>query len=753
MRAFLCALVILSFGQHATGQGGARSSSQAPDARAAFAHPSPARRARPLWFWNGPLSADKTRRMLEACQASGYSGVGILPARGMTPEFMTPEFLDQYQVAVEHAARLGLKLCLYDEFWFPSGSAGGLLARRYPEALSQRLDMLEREITGPAQFAEDLPAGMFMGAVAMENRSKMRVNLAGGIENGRLSWAVPAGRWKVMIFTCVRDGGDGLVDYLSPEAVSRFIELTYQSYYNKFPTHFGTTIDSAFYDEPAFYHVQGGRAWTPQFNERFRARHNADPVLLYPALWFDIGPETAAARNALFGFRAELYATGFVKTINDWCRAHRIQLTGHVDQEEIRNPVIGLCGDLMRAFEHQDIPGIDQIFQYGRASAAYKIVSSAAYNFDRSLVMTECYGAIDNMPVANLYKEAMDQFAKGINCMVPHAVWYEPEKIIFKPDLSPGAAVYGSELPAYNEYIGRLQQMLQGGRHIADIAVLYPIAGLQAGSWFGPGKPYEGCVDIPEADYMQVGEMLALGVRRDFTFLHPDVMEERCRVDGPVLGLNNATNHEQYRVFVLPGSRCVSVATLRQVKSFYDQGGIVIGTTLLPGKAVEPGRDDEVKSLVAHIFGNLTSPADPAAPERAGLRPHQNERGGKAWFIAQPTPAALKAVLDEALPDGDVVFEQNPTVSGGHLSYIHKWFNGQHLYFCANSSDQPVDCWVRLRGRLILELWDPHTGRIAPVESAHAGGTTGPVTRVRLNLPPVRSVFLVSVTSPTQATD
>ncbi len=34
-------------------------------------------------------------------------------------------------------------------------------------------------------------------------------------------------------------------------------------------------------------------------------------------LWLDIGPETAAARNALFGMRAELYSTGFPKTIND----------------------------------------------------------------------------------------------------------------------------------------------------------------------------------------------------------------------------------------------------------------------------------------------------------------------------------------------------------------------------------------------------------------------------------------------------
>ena len=404
--------------------------------------------------------------------------------------------------------------------------------------------------------------------------------------------------------------------------MNAFITLTYQAYHDAMPDQFGTTIDGAFYDEPAFYHVQGGRAWTDRFNERFIERFKTNPITLYPALWFDIGPDTAAARNALFGMRSELYATGFVKTINDWCAAHHMDLTGHADQEEVVNPVIGTVGDLIKSFKYQSMPGIDQIGAYGRASCAYKVVSSAANNYDRPQVVTECYGAMD-LPLPNLYKEAMDQFAKGINVMVPHAVWYDPAAIVFQPDLSPGAPQYGPELPAYNQYIGRLQRMLQGGRHVADIGVLYPIATLQAGSWFGPGNPYEGCVDIPEADYMQVGEALSLGVRRDFTFVHPEVLEERCAVDGAAITLNNKVNHERWRAFIIPGSRCINIATLRRIKQFYDQGGTVIATTCLPDRAAEFGADAEVRQLVAEIFGDQKAC-------------HRNAKGGKAWFLPSP---------------------------------------------------------------------------------------------------------------------
>lgn len=303
-----------------------------------FRDPPAQWKTRPLWFWNAPPSKGQTDALMERCRDAGYYGFGILPTDKMGVAFMGPAYLDRYQEAVDRAAQLGMKMCLYDEFWFPSGSAGGLLAQKYPEALGKRLDMTAFDATGPQAFEKPIPAGRLMAAIAMHAKELRRINLAGHVRDGRLAWNVPEGDWKIMLFMCVPDGARTLVDYLDAEAVGRFVELTYQAYYGKFPQHFGKTIDSAFYDEPTFHWIQGGRAWTPGFNEKFRRRHGDDPSLLYPCLWMDIGPETAAARNALFGMRAELFAEGFVKTLADWCARHGIELTGHMDQEEMVNP-------------------------------------------------------------------------------------------------------------------------------------------------------------------------------------------------------------------------------------------------------------------------------------------------------------------------------------------------------------------------------------------------------------------------------
>ena len=120
-----------------------------------------------------------------------------------------------------------------------------------------------------------------------------------------------------------------------------------------------------------------------------------------------------------------------------------------------------------------------------------------------------------------------------------------------------------------------------------------------------------------------------------------------------------------------------------------------------------------------------------------------NAKGGKAYFIRSPQAAALKAVLDDALNVYDVAFEQDVLVRNGNLSYIHKVVEGRDVYFVGNSSDDAVDTFIRLRGKQRLESWDPHTGRISACESTAIVESGCEITRVRLQLAPVHSLFLV----------
>lgn len=706
----------------------------AETARSDFANPPLIHAPRPLWFWNDtPVTSDGiSDQMVKARDLSGYGGFGILPfGKKFSPEYLSEEYFKTYGHALETARELGMTMCLYDEFGFPSGSAGAKhgdgiprFANNHPEHTIKRLDKHEQDVTGPAEVAVAIPPGQLMSVVAMETKTKKRVDLTATVNDGHITWQAPEGNWKLMMFLCVKDG-DPNVDYLCPDASARFVEMTHEAYYKRFKEHFGTTIDATFHDEPTMYRAEG-RMWTGDFNTKFQAKHGFDPAPWYPALWDDIGPDTEAARNFLFGFRAELYATGFHKVIQDWATRHGIAATGHQDQEEVVNPV-SISGDLMKVFRHMDIPGIDKIGGDRPAERFYKVVSSAAYNWDKALVMSETYGAMGDIPWSTIYQVAMEQYTKGINQLIPHAVWYNDSRVSFKPELSWRNPLYAEDLPRFNKFLSRLNLMLQNdGRLVADIAVLYPIATLQGGHRLdGELGPYKGGVTIPEADYVDVGEALATQIGRDFIFLHPETLEERCRIDGDSMVMENKMHPARFQVMIVPGHRTIRWRDLEKIQRWFAQGGRVIATGMLPTKSAEFGHDADVVAAVAAMF------AKPGEIAR-------NDRGGMAMHLPKPDATSLRQALDAMRETYDVTFDGSP------LRYIHKIHQGRHVFLFANLGSTAVTTKARLRGKLTPELWNPHDGEISAAVFTRETIANQDITTVELTLEPTTSVFVVS---------
>lgn len=405
--------------------------------------------------------------------------------------------------------------------------------------------------------------------------------------------------------------------------------------------------------------------------------------------------------------------------------------------------------------------------------------------------------------------------------------------------------------------------MLQAtGRHVADIAVLYPIATLQAGYHFdGPLSPYSGGINVPEADYVYLGELLSTRVCRDFTFLHPDALDERCSVKGDRIKLNNRINHEEYKVLIIPGHKTIRWSNLKKIKQFYDNGGKVIATGQLPYKSAEFGHDADVvaaikamfpqvgeqilatassewresgayeaakaidgskdtrwapsdepatnwwievdygtnrtfnSTRVSEAFNRVTSYAiqywngitwatcasgtslgenkvdkfDPVTCSRVRLwiysvssdtpsicefethlddGPNLNHtdslvvqngiHGSVAIYLNSPNPSNLRQALDRALKSYDVEIESQQPVR-----YIHRVKGKTEVYFFANVGDKIAEASIRLQGKIKPEAWDPHTGRFSLPEYAHLVEDGQQVTRIKLNLSPVHSIFVV----------
>jgi hypothetical protein len=433
-----------------------------------------------------------------------------------------------------------------------------------------------------------------------------------------------------------------------------------------------------------------------------------------------------------------LYAKGFTKEVNDWSVEHGVWATGHQDQEEVANQV-SISGDFMKSFKYLEVPGIDKIGGDRPAEKFYKLTSSSANNWDRTLVMSETYGAMGtfnnekDLTWNKIFSIAMDQYAKGINMLIPHAVWYDVNHVTYKPELSHRNPLYSDSLKVFNQFLSRLNYVLQKeARHVADIAILYPIQSLQGDHYLdGPLGHYKGGVDIPHTDYVDVSNWLTDYAGKDFTFIHPEVLDEKCSVKNNVFHLQNRINWEEYKILIIPSCKTISVSNLQKIKNFYTDGGSIVFTTRLPSIAVETGKNEEVINLIRSIFPNNES--------SQGII-YTSKKGGKALYISEPTAKNLRENLTEISSEFDVDYPVNE-----NIRYIHKVIEGQEVFYFANIGSGSVDLPVTLRGNLKLQYWDPHTGNIRDLVTENNFNNKNRIsqTNLTLNLKPYHSVFWI----------
>jgi hypothetical protein len=154
-------------------------------------------RPNPLWFWNNAqVEPDELKRQMAGYKEAGYGGLSILPfGRKFKPEYLSDEYFEAYRVCMEEAKKLGLTLWIYDEYGFPSGSAGerngdgiGRFKQKYPEHACKRLDKTEY-LPKPGQaFEQTIQPEVLMAVVAMDTVTCERIDLSGFISGNQLSF-------------------------------------------------------------------------------------------------------------------------------------------------------------------------------------------------------------------------------------------------------------------------------------------------------------------------------------------------------------------------------------------------------------------------------------------------------------------------------------------------------------------------------------------------------------------------------------
>jgi hypothetical protein len=371
---------------------------------------------------------------------------------------------------VQEAARRDMKVVLYDEGMYPSGSASGQVVEENSAYACRGLACVELE--AGAQYSA-LPDEQLLGHFSRGGKNIAIIN--------RPVDAVIRGLHYIDENEDGSFAGEAMppaADILNPGSVACFIRLVYDRFHRELGEYFGTTIIGIFTDEPGLLGRLREKTllWpgTRNILDHVNRTLGYDFTPRLPALFFDDEPDAAYYRQEYSRAVNLRLEETYYQPLSAWCEKHGVALMGHPAQPDD----IGL-----EKYFH--IPGQDIVWRYiepdkpsaleGPQSTQAKCTSSAMLHQGRRRNSNECYGAYGHELTFEEMKWLADWlFARGVNMLLPHAFYYSmrgPRRDERPPDVGPNSAWWG-EYSVFADYCRRLSWLNTDCRHICSIAIL-----------------------------------------------------------------------------------------------------------------------------------------------------------------------------------------------------------------------------------------------------------------------------------------
>jgi len=691
-----------------------------------FAKPPARYRGKPFWSWNGELTPDEILRQARIIQEMGFGGYFMHSRVGLVTEYLGDEWFDLINLGADEAARLGMEAWLYDEDRWPSGSAGGLAAR------DERLRLQGVRLTLP-QASEFQWHANVLGAFVCRLEGKNFFDCR-EIKPGQRPTV--ASDETLLVFT--REtmpplpfyNGHGYIDTTNPEATAEFIRLTHERYVEKCGDRMSITIRGIFTDEPhrgmissiasPFSDPEWVMPWGAHFAESFQERFGYDVRRRLPEVF--LRPEGRRISQVKWQYvehLMHLFLESFMKPVHDWCKAHRLILTGHLLHEDSLTSETLFNGSMMRNYEHMDAPGVDMLWEGNRSYWGVKKVASMARQFGKQTVLSELYGCTGWQFNFKSHKAVGNwQALFGINLRCPHLGWYTM-KGEAKRDYPASVLHQSAWYPEYRhveDYFSRIHVLMEQGQPVCDLLVINPVETVWAQIYQGWAQwLYPNCPNLQsvEDNYKKVFHWLA-GNHFDFDYGDEDVLARHGSVAGNLACLK--VGAACYKAVVVAGLETIRSTTLKLLEAFADAGGRVI----FAGPA--PAFVDAVECDRARVFAARTSACD------------LNEiRLVNACLDAVGEPPVSFRFAEGGRTVNDVFCQVRRAGEALQVFAINTdWENARR------------DVAVAFAGRGSIEEWDCHTGERKLLESRGVGNRTEAV----LDFPPAGERMLRLVPTP-----
>lgn len=455
---------------------------------------------------------------------------------------------------VDKAHELGLRVWLYDEQYYPSGSAGGLVLKNHPEYEGRGLACVCREMSAegaPFRVASPLGHSELKYAFAVPFKdgkydygSKLDISQYKDAAGG-LCWDAPDGKWKTYCYF-VRvlyemtylafsfRASRRYPNIADKKAMKRFLDITYEKYEKYLKKPLGKRIEAVFTDEPSImFYLKYPEdrdpndatqyksisiydrpdldipsypyiPWADDIEKEFLDLYKYNITEFLPEL-FEQTRENDRYRMDFYGLIDKMVRDAYINQMHDYTASQGMKLGGHYLREEEfdRHPV--MYGDILSHIGRMDIPGCDVLFSdinELRNSAACILASSAAHIYQKPHAMIEASNMLDEnqqFSLSDMRLAMSSMFVHGIDVITSYY-----DENIFSDE----------ERRKFTQYVSNLSALTAGGKNKVNTLLYYPFSQLCA------SKQPEGTVtqELDEYDTFNIQETVRRLLERQICF-------------------------------------------------------------------------------------------------------------------------------------------------------------------------------------------------------------------------------------------
>ena len=424
------------------------------------------------------------------------------------------EDIEEILEVAKYAKSLGLSVWIYDEQYYPSGTAGGHTLKGHPEletlGLAEVVKTRKTDGRVPIRVASPYGYSELKYAVAIpvvdgacDYDNVLDISAEKDLSGG-LSAYLPEGEWCVRcyFYRAIYDhspyaqalrASRRTVNIFDTRTLDRFFDVTFEDGYIKHcKQRLGEVIDAVFTDEPHYpacaphterlatktkfvshsvneeedlkVEIYPYVIWTEDLPERYYEAYGESLIPLIPHLFIET-PKSKEVRTAFYALTSKMVNDSFVINYRERLLKNGVKLSGHYYFEESPDYHPIYFGDIIEHLSNFSIPGCDNLMSEPdalRYCIACKFASSASHLAGKNQTMIEASNMRDsdqNITLERLKGAISIMFAHGVNRITSY----------YGEDILPA-----KQMSDFAGYVSKLSSIFENGAYKIDTLLYYP---------------------------------------------------------------------------------------------------------------------------------------------------------------------------------------------------------------------------------------------------------------------------------------